>query len=149
MTIRDRYTRFGPGAVVALLAVLGLAMAGCTTMGAPPPGGPSDPAVGHYVTVSANGTPVPGSIVNNQGVELEFLEGSMVIRSDGTCTSRSVFVVPSGEEMVREVDAIWTRDGDTVIMRWKGAGTTTVTVEGDTLTMDNAGMILVYRRAPR
>ena len=105
--------------------------------------------MGAYETISVNGIAVPGRIVNNQGMTLEFLEGSFVIRADGTCSSRSVFVMPWGEEVVREVDATWTREGGTLTMRWVGAGVTTAQVEGDTLTMDNVGMILAYRRLTR
>lgn len=144
-------TKWGRGTLHAAgaTALLGFAVASCQAPRAQPTGPSTDPAVGEYVTVSVNGTPVPGSVVNNQGVKLEFLEGSFVIRADGTCSSRSVFVVPSGEEMVREVDATWSRSGDVLTMQWEGAGTTTATVKEDALTMDNVGMILVYRRVSR
>jgi hypothetical protein len=31
-------------------------------------------------------------------------------------------------------------------MKWKGAGMTTASVEGDTLTMNNEGLLFVYTK---
>lgn len=48
--------------------------------------------------------------------------------------------------MTREVNATYTQQGPNLIMEWEGAGTTEGTVEGDSFTMNNEGMIFVYKK---
>jgi hypothetical protein len=57
-----------------------------------------------------------------------------------------VFIPPSGDEVIREVPATYTSDGSELTMQWQGAGVTVGTVRGDTFTMDNEGMIFIYRK---
>ena len=100
---------------------------------------------GVYALVSVNGNPVPTS-VSHEGVTLQVLSGSFIINADGTCSSKTIFVPPSGSEMTREVTATYTKDGSKMTMQWEGAGTTVGTVEGNTFTMDNEGMVFVYKK---
>ena len=72
--------------------------------------------------------------------------GAFVISPDGTCSSKLIFSMPGGGDSAREVKATYTRRGPTLTMQWEGAGTTTGNVEGDAFTMNNEGMIFVYRR---
>ena len=60
-----------------------------------------------------------------------------ISESDMTMHLRSV---------TREVGAVFAKDGPRLTFWWDGAGTTTGTVEGTTFTMDNEGMVFVYRR---
>lgn len=100
---------------------------------------------GEYALVSVDGKPVPASI-SHQGAEMQVRSGTLTINADGTCSTRTVFVPPSGNETTREVAATYTMDGSKVKMNWTGAGTTVGTIEGDTFTMDNEGMPFVYRK---
>jgi hypothetical protein len=100
---------------------------------------------GTYALESVNGGKLPFAMTHD-GVTITIRAGSFVIKDDGTCSSRMTFVVPSGEEMTRDVAGTYTREGATLTITWAGAGTTTGTVEGKTFTMDNEGMVLVYRR---
>lgn len=129
--------------VLALLGVTTVACGGARPDGAVAPG---DPLVGSYTATTINGTAIPGRVVNNQGVALEVRSGSFEFRADGTCRSVMVFVAPNGSEMVRDVEATYIREDGTLTMQWEGAGTTTGTLRGDTFTMDNVGMVIVYRR---
>jgi len=69
-----------------------------------------------------------------------------IVVAAGTCSTKTVFVPPSGTEVAREVSATYTKDGPRLTMQWKGAGTTVGTIQGNTFTMDNEGMVLVYRK---
>jgi hypothetical protein len=102
----------------------------------------ADPA-GVYALISVNGNRVPAN-VSHEGAALQVLSGTFTINADGTCSSRTVFVPPSGTEVAREVTATYTKDGSTLTMQWKGAGTTVGTIQGNTFTMDNEGMVFVY-----
>jgi hypothetical protein len=100
---------------------------------------------GTYTLVTVNGSKTP-AVVSHEGAKLEVRSGTFTIKADGTCSSRMIFVPPSGTESTREVTATYTREGSTLHMKWKGAGKTQGTVEGNTFTMNNEGMIFVYEK---
>ena len=100
---------------------------------------------GVYALVSVNGNPVPATI-NHDGTDLKVQSGSFTIKADGTCSTKTVFVPPNGKEATREVSATYTKAGSKLTMQWQGAGTTTGTVASNTFSMDNEGMVLVYRK---
>ncbi len=102
--------------------------------------------VGTYTLVSINGNALPYTMTHEPpGVRVT--SGTFTINADGTCSSKMVFVPPSGQTMSREVGATWTRNGSKLTMTWQGAGMTTGAIEGDMFTMDNEGQLLAYRRA--
>jgi hypothetical protein len=101
----------------------------------------TDP-VGTYSLVSVDGNKVPCT-VQHEGRALPVKSGSFIINPDGTCSSKMVL---SGSDSAIEVKATYTRQGSKLTMQWEGAGTTTGTVEGDTFTMNNEGMIFAYRK---
>ena len=84
--------------------------------------------------------------VSHDDAELEVRSGTFIINADGTCSSKLTFVPPSGTESTREVEATYASEGTTLNMQWKGAGKTIGTIEGNTFTMDNEGMVFVYRK---
>jgi hypothetical protein len=100
---------------------------------------------GVYALVSVNGNAVPAS-VSHDGTALQVRSGSFTIKADGTCSTKTVFVPPSGTEATREVSATYTKEGSKLTMQWQGAGMTTGTIEGNTFTMDNEGMVFVYKK---
>ena len=100
---------------------------------------------GIYVLVSVNGNEMPAS-VSHSGASVKVNSGTFEINADGTCSSKTVFVPPTGPEIDREVAATYTKDGSKLTMQWKGAGMTVGTLEGNTFTMDNEGMVFVYRK---
>ena len=100
---------------------------------------------GVYALVSVNGSTIPASI-SHDGIALQVRSGSFTIKADGTCGTKTVFVPPAGQEVAREVSATYTKEGGKLTMKWQGAGLTTGTVEGNTFTMDNEGMLFVYKK---
>ena len=100
---------------------------------------------GVYALVSVNGNAVPAS-VSHDGTALQVRSGSFTIKADGTCGTKTVFVPPSGQEATREVSATYTKERSKLTMKWQGAGMTTGTIEGNTFTMDNEGMLFVYKK---
>ena len=138
------------------LLAAGMFLSGCNEPASPPPSAPSAASAkaaspkaadfaGVYALVSVNGKNVPTS-VSHDGTGLQVRSGSFTINADGTCGTKTVFVPPSGQEATREVSATYTQDGAKLTMQWKGAGMTVGTVDGNTFTMDNEGMIFVYRK---
>jgi hypothetical protein len=100
---------------------------------------------GVYALVSVNAKPVPAN-APHQGATLQVRSGTFTINADGTCSTKTIFVPPSGTEVAREVSATYTQDGSRLTMQWKGAGKTVGTIQGNTFTMDNEGMVFVYRK---
>ncbi|MGA2659401.1 MAG: hypothetical protein ABSH34_17995 [Verrucomicrobiota bacterium] len=101
--------------------------------------------VGTYTLVTVDGNKVPCT-VQHEGTAPTIKSGTFTINADGTCSSKVVFSMPSGGDSSREVKASYTRQGSKLTMQWEGAGTTTGSVEGDTFTMNNEGMIFAYRK---
>jgi hypothetical protein len=134
----------------ALSLLMVVAWAGCkpagnaTTEKAAKTSGELNPA-GTYALVSVNGKSVPCDL-EHEGHSLKINSGSFLINADGTCSSKMVFSPPGGAEATREVKATYTREGAKLTMQWEGAGMTTGTVEGDTFSMNNEGMVLAYKK---
>ena len=101
--------------------------------------------VGTYTLVSVDGNNVPCTM-QHEGHALAVKSGVFVINADGTCGSKVVFGPPSGRDVTNQVKATYIREGPKLTMQWQGAGTTTGTVEGNSFTMNNEGMVFAYRK---
>ncbi len=103
---------------------------------------------GVYALVSVDGKKVPAK-VSHEGANLEVRSGRFTIGADGKCSSAMTIVPPTGKEVTVETRATYSlggKDLNTLNMQWQGAGQTTGTVEGKTFTMDNEGMVFVYKK---
>ena len=120
----------------------GLLLGACTPAGK---GAANSDLAGVYTLISVDGSRIPAT-VSHDGASLQVRSGNFTFKADGTCSTKTVFVPPSGTEVTREVSATYTRDGAKLRMQWQGAGTTEGTLSGDTFTMNNEGMVLIYRK---
>ena len=98
--------------------------------------------VGTYTLVTVDGNKVPGT-VQHEGHTMTINSGGFIINADGTCSSKMSL---AGRDAAIEVKATYTREGPKLTMQWQGAGMTIGTVEGDTFTMNNEGMVFVYQK---
>ena len=115
-------------------------VAGEARSGVPAPGD-SDP-VGTYALVTVDGNKVPCT-VRHEGHTMTISSGSFMINADGTCSSK---ISLAGRDAPMEVKATYAREGPKLRMKWQRAGMTLGTVEGDTFTMNNEGMVFAYRK---
>ena len=125
-----------------------IAMAACAWLagcGGEKPAAKASDIAATYTLVSVDGKKVPCA-VSHEGVSLQVRSGRFIINADGTCSSRVVFVGPSGAEATKDVNATYTREGSTLKMQWQGAGQNTGTVEGSGFKMNNEGMIFSYTK---
>ena len=97
---------------------------------------------GTYALVTVDGNKVPCA-VEHEGHKMTIQSGGFIINPDGTCGSKMSL---AGRDAAIEVKATYTREGSKLTMKWQGAGMTTGTVEGDTFTMNNEGMVFAYRK---
>jgi len=102
---------------------------------------PLDP-VGTYSLAMVDGKQVPCT-VQHDGHTMTIDSGRFVINADGTCSSR---IAVAGRPAAIEVKANYTREGNKLAMKWQGAGQTSGTIDGDTFTMNNEGMVFIYRK---
>jgi hypothetical protein len=51
-----------------------------------------------------------------------------------------------GKTVNRDFSGTYTQDGSRLSLQWKGAGVTTATIEGNTFTVDNEGLLFVYHK---
>ena len=100
---------------------------------------------GVYTLISVDGKPVPADITH-EGDPIQVRSGTFTINADGTCSMTSVFVPASGSEVRREVSANYSKEESTLTMKWVGAGITVGTIQGNTFTMDNEGILFLYRK---
>jgi hypothetical protein len=98
--------------------------------------------VGTYALVTVDGNKVPCT-VQHEGHTMTIKSGGFIINADGTCSSKMSL---EGRDAPIEVKATYTREGPKLTMKWQGAGMTIGTVEGDKFTMDNEGMVFVYKK---
>ncbi|MBT8137944.1 MAG: hypothetical protein KJO54_13090 [Gammaproteobacteria bacterium] len=124
---------------VFLLIACALLLAACQAGVRP------DAVTGIYYLTSVDGAPIPGNVTHD-GVDLFISSGTFIISADGTCLSVTDFAPPGGDTMRREVHAKYVVEDGRLAMTWEGAGVTHGSVDGDTFTMDNHGMIMEYRR---
>jgi hypothetical protein len=99
-------------------------------------------SVGTYALVTVDGNKVPCT-VQHEGHTMTVNSGSFIINADGTCSSKMFL---AGRDAAIEVKATYTREGPKLTMQWQGAGMTIGTVDGDTFTMNNEGMVFVYKK---
>jgi hypothetical protein len=107
-----------------------------------------DDPTGVYSLIDVNGDKLPAT-ASHGGVKIKVHSGIFVINANGTCNSKIVFNLPSGDDFTREVKATYTREGSKLSMQWKGAGKTVGNVEGDRFTMKNEGMVFAYQKQPK
>lgn len=101
---------------------------------------------GVYTLVTVNGEKVPATITHDD-VKFKVSSGTFIIMANGTCISKMSFIPPGASEAVsNEVSATYKKEGSKLTMQWKGAGTTEGTLDGNSFSMDNAGMKLVYKK---
>ena len=134
------------GFLAGILLLLGLT--GCQSSVRESGADDSLPAgwAGDYTLMSVDGNVVP-CIVRHEDQDITVKSGDMNFSTNGTCASRSVFAVKGYKEVNRVVEATYTVSGAELTMRWKRAGMTRGSFNGNTFTMNNEGMIFVYQKS--
>ena len=100
---------------------------------------------GIYTLASVDGKIIPCDL-SHEGASLVVQSGSLSFNANGTCRSLTVFSVLPRRDIHREVNAAYTQSGKELAIQWLGAGTTKGRLNGNVFTMNNEGLILVYRK---
>lgn len=144
-----------------LVAALACALGACATASPQeaPPGTPvaavaPDTPAGSWDLVSIDGAKLPAVPVDRDRPPgappaPEIVAGRLVLAADGTFTQRlEIRFEREGAQqtMSRDFTGTWRREGAGYVLEWPGAGRTPATLEGDSFTYDNAGMLLRFQR---
>ena len=81
-----------------------------------------------------------------EGSAPQVQSGAFTLNADGTVTHATNFGQVDGKELSHESSGTHTLDGSRLSFKWKDGGTTTATLEGNTLTLNWDGGIFVYRK---
>jgi len=131
--------KFGIAALVLAAVVAGLS-AGCKSR-------PGDPGVADtYNLVLVDGHAIPYAPMHEGQRVPEVVSGSLTLNGNGTFVSSMSYAKPAGGTFSRDFKGTYTQKGAEYILKWEGAGKTSVTIEGNTLTMNNEGMPFVYEK---
>lgn len=149
-------TRIGVAVLVMVMTVLPLACQsggnkGCSLTARGPEavtqgGGENAASARTYALTTVDGHAIPFAPLH-QGQQIpEIVSGSLTLKDDGTFVSAMSYGKPDGGSFDRDFRGAYSLEGSDLILKWEGAGETKVTVEGNVLTMDNAGMLFVYEK---
>lgn len=101
---------------------------------------------GTYNLISIDGQPVPYAPVHEGQQGPEIVSSNLTLNDDGTFSMTMSYTNPSGGSISRDFTGTYTQQGAKFNLKWEGAGQTEVTLKGDTLTLNNEGMLFVYQK---
>jgi hypothetical protein len=125
------------------LLAMGLFLTGCQDTSKPTT--QASAHTGTYTLVTVNDNKVP-YIPVPEGSAPQVQSGAFTLNADGSVTHATNFGQVDGKELSHDSNGTYTLDGSRVSFQWTGGGTTTATLEGNTLTLDWEGAIFVYRK---
>jgi hypothetical protein len=70
---------------------------------------------------------------------------TFTLEAGGTFRTTMTYGDPSGNALSRDSSGTYVPEGSTLEFQWKGAGTTTGDLDGNTFAMDNEGVLRAYR----
>ena len=100
---------------------------------------------GTYSLVTIDGHALP-YIPSHEGGAPQVVSSTLTLNADGTFRMSMSYGAPSGKTVSRDFSGTYTQEGNVLNMLWKGAGKTTATFEGSTLTLNNEGILFAYRK---
>ncbi len=132
------------GITFTTIVLAGIAL-GCKTTGEEPAEADTD-FTGTYNLVSIEGNPIPYAPMHLGRRQPQVVAGSITLHHGGTFASTMEYANDAGKTMSRAFAGTYTMDGAEFILSWTGAGRTTATIEENTFTMNNEGMLFVYEK---
>jgi len=143
------------GPTTVLVAVPLLLTLGCARR--LPPVQASAGLPGTYGLVTIDGHPVPFTPADpdrpaNAPPGPTIVASTFTVGPDSTFRMSMRYRMPmgdTGQVVQREFSGTYVRQGDAYNFTWAGAGQTPVSLRGDTLTLNNMGMLFAYVRQRR
>jgi len=128
--------------LLGVLFVLGLCLSACNR--AAKTARVSD-HTGTYRLVTINGNDLPYTPPHEGGAP-QVLSSTLTLHADGTFSMTMGYGTTPGDTVTRDFGGTYVREDSVFHFQWKGAGRTPATLEGNTLTIDNEGILFAYRK---
>jgi hypothetical protein len=100
---------------------------------------------GTYTLDTVNGRKLPFNPLPRLTTS-EFSSGAITLQADGGFLATVSQRMSDGKVTKRDSSGSYTKAGSSFMLQYKGAGTATATLEGDTFTVNDGDMKLVYRK---
>lgn len=101
---------------------------------------------GTYTLVAIDGHELPYAPMHEGAPGPVVTSGTLTLNADGTFATKGSFEISGGQSVSRDLSGTYIREGPTLTLNWTGAGVTTATIDGNSLTMVNEGIRFTYRR---
>jgi hypothetical protein len=118
----------------------------CLVACKPPPGTAesSDPT-GTYTLITIDGHELPYAPSHEGEQGPEIVASTFTINADGTFLMKMNYKAGSRSSS-RDFTGTYTFENSTFRFEWDNAGVTSATLEGNTFTMNNEGILFAYRK---
>ena len=100
---------------------------------------------GTYTLDTINGRKLPFNPLPRIAAT-EFSSGAITLQADGSFTSAISYRTPEGKISKRDASGSYTNAGTSFRLQYTGRGAATATLEGNTFTVNDDDMKLVYRK---
>ncbi len=119
--------------------VLGLWLPACNQASEP------SELTGAYRLVNIDGHELPYT-PSHEGGAPQVVASTLTLNADGTFRMSMSYGTTPGNSISRDFSGTYTSEGAVLNMLWKGAGKTTATFQGNTLTLNNEGILFAYQK---
>jgi hypothetical protein len=107
--------------------------------------GKSSDYIGTYTLDTINGRKLPFNPLPRIATT-EFSSGAITLQADGSFVATISHRTSDGKVSKRDASGSYTKAGSSFRLEYKGRGTATATLEGNTFTVNDEDMKLVYRK---
>jgi len=123
---------------IFLLLVAAISLLACTRA-------PVD-YTGTYSMVSIDDNELPYTPTHQGQKGPEIISGSMTLNADGTFVFSMSYRNPSGAIGENNLEGTYTVEGSEFRLQWQGAGITLGTLDGDSFSFNNEGMVFTFQK---
>ena len=118
--------------------------------GSDAPVGPDRQAIGTYTLRTVNDQPLPAVVFQDATVKIEVLSDVVTLNENGTWSETASLRATSAAGAVgtqpSSDNGTYTLNGSALVLSSGQSGTTTATLSGSSLTIADAGLVLVYQK---
>ena len=127
-----------------VILVIGLCISGCSEDANPTETKTLDyTGIYNLITIDGNNLPYTPS---HEGNTLQVQSSTFILNTDAAFEMTMTYKRQSGEIFNQDFSGTYTLNNYTFTFHWQGAGKNTAALEGDSFTMNNEGLLFLYRK---
>jgi hypothetical protein len=101
---------------------------------------------GTYDLTTVDGHAIPFAPMHGGRQAPLVVSGTLTLNADHTFDSSMSYGNASGVTWSKDFEGTYSGQSGQYVLKWEGAGKTSVKIDGATLTMNNEGMLFIYRK---